>query len=89
MPDTPPPIGQILEQRADQALSLNDRYLNRQLGRIVRTLGFDRDWRHGEGAYLIDAEGERYLDLLCGYGMFAVGRSHPTVVRALRETLDA
>jgi ornithine--oxo-acid transaminase len=89
MPDTPPPIGQILEQRADQALSLNDRYLNRQLGRIVRTLGFDRDWRHGEGAYLIDAEGERYLDLLCGYGMFAVGRSHPTVVSALRETLDA
>jgi ornithine--oxo-acid transaminase len=89
MPDTPPPISQILEQRADQALNLNDRYLNRQLGRIVRTLGFDRDWRHGEGAHLIDADGERYLDLLCGYGMFAVGRSHPTVVNALRETLDA
>jgi ornithine--oxo-acid transaminase len=89
MPDTPPPISEILEQRADQALSLNDRYLNRQLGRIVRTLGFDRNWRHGEGAHLIDADGERYLDLLCGYGMFAVGRSHPTVVNALRETLDA
>jgi len=33
MPDTPPPISQILEQRSDQALSLNNRYLNRQLGR--------------------------------------------------------
>jgi ornithine--oxo-acid transaminase len=55
----------------------------------VRTLGFDRDWRHGEGAHLIDADGERYLDLLCGYGVFALGRNHPDVIAALRETLDA
>ena len=89
MPDTPPLIGEILKQRAGEAMSLNDRYLNRQVGRIVRTLGFDRDWRHGEGAHLIDAEGERYLDLLCGYGVFAVGRSHPVVVGALRDTLAA
>ncbi len=89
MPDTPPSIGEILAQRADEAMSLNDRYLNRQVGRIVRTLGFDRDWRHGEGAHLIDADGERYLDLLCGYGVFAVGRSHPVVVAALRDTLAA
>jgi ornithine--oxo-acid transaminase len=89
MAETPPPIGEILQRRATDALELNDRYLNRQLGRIVRTLGFDRDWRHGEGAYLTDAHGERYLDLLCGYGVFAVGRSHPVVLAALRDTLDA
>jgi acetylornithine/succinyldiaminopimelate/putrescine aminotransferase len=89
MAGTPPPISEILQTRADEAMSLNDRYLNRQLGRIVRTLGFDRDWRHGDGAHLIDADGERYLDLLCGYGVFAVGRSHPVVIEALRETLDA
>ena len=33
------------------------RYLNRQLGRIVRTLGFDREWARGEGAHLIDTDG--------------------------------
>jgi ornithine--oxo-acid transaminase len=38
-------------------MELNDRYLNPQLGRIVRTLGFDREWTRGEGAHLIDAEG--------------------------------
>jgi ornithine--oxo-acid transaminase len=75
--------------RAGEAAALNDRFLNPQLGRIVRALGFDRQWVRGEGAHLVDAEGERYLDLLCGYGVFAVGRNHPTVVRALREALEA
>jgi 4-aminobutyrate aminotransferase-like enzyme len=89
MPAPLPPIGEIIETRSGEALELNDRYLNRQLGRIVRTLGFDRDWRHGEGAHLIDADGERYLDLLCGYGVFAVGRNHPEVMAALRATLEA
>jgi ornithine--oxo-acid transaminase len=43
----------------------------------------------GEGPYLIDADGDRYLDLLCGYGVFAVGRSHPDVIAALRDTMEA
>jgi ornithine--oxo-acid transaminase len=71
------------------AMELNDAYLNPQLGRIVRTLGFDRTWVRGEGPYLIDDTGDRYLDLLCGYGVFAVGRSHPAVIQALTETLQA
>jgi acetylornithine/succinyldiaminopimelate/putrescine aminotransferase len=82
-------IADTLATRAGEAMELNDRYLNPQLGRIVRTLGFDRVWTGGEGAHLIDADGTRYLDLLCGYGTFAVGRNHPDVVAALRELLDA
>ncbi|MGD0196359.1 MAG: aminotransferase class III-fold pyridoxal phosphate-dependent enzyme [Solirubrobacteraceae bacterium] len=84
-----PPVDEILAGRSGEALALNDRFLNRQLGRIVRTLGFDRDWVHGDGAYLIDATGERYLDLLCGYGIFAVGRNHPAVIADLEATLSA
>jgi ornithine--oxo-acid transaminase len=75
--------------RAGEAMALNDAYLNPQLGRIVRALGFDRAWVAGEGAYLVDDTGARYLDLLCGYGVFAVGRAHPRVVAALREVLEA
>jgi ornithine--oxo-acid transaminase len=82
-------IGALLRERAGDAMALNDRFLNPQLGRIVRTLGFDRVWTGGEGAYLIDSEGHRYLDLLCGYGVFAVGRNHPDVVAAVAETLAA
>jgi acetylornithine/succinyldiaminopimelate/putrescine aminotransferase len=89
MAAAPASVADTLATRAGEAMELNDRYLNPQLGRIVRTLGFDRVWTGGEGAHLIDADGARYLDLLCGYGTFAVGRNHPDVVAALRELLDA
>jgi ornithine--oxo-acid transaminase len=86
---TPPDVRQILADRAGEAMALNDRHLNPQLGRIVRTLGFDRTWVRGEGAHLIDDRGERYLDLLNGYGVFAVGRNHPDVIAALRDVMEA
>jgi ornithine--oxo-acid transaminase len=70
-------------------MALNDRHLNPQLGRIVRTLGLDRTWVRGEGAHLIDDRGARYLDLLNGYGVFAVGRNHPDVIAALQEVFEA
>jgi ornithine--oxo-acid transaminase len=89
MPAGPRSVAETLAARAPEAMALNDRFLNPQLGRIVRTLGFDRVWAHGEGAHLIDAEGTRYLDLLCGYGTFAVGRNHPDVIAELHALLDA
>ena len=82
-------VRDILGQRAGEAMALNDRHLNPQLGRIVRTLGFDRRWVAGEGAHLIDDRGDRYLDLLCGYGVFAIGRNHPDVIAAVQDVLAA
>jgi ornithine--oxo-acid transaminase len=89
MVDDTATVAEQLAARAGDAMALNDRFLNPQLGRIVRTLGFDRVWVRGEGAYLIDAEGTRYLDLLSGYGTFAIGRNHPDVVAELHGLLDA
>ena len=60
-------------------MALNQRHLNPQLGRILRTLGFDCDWVEAHGSHLIDRDGERYLDLLAGYGVFSLGRNHPVV----------
>jgi ornithine--oxo-acid transaminase len=89
MPSVPPPVREILASRSGEEMALNDRHLNPQLGRIVRTLGLDRTWVSGEGAHLIDSEGNRYLDLLCGYGVFAIGRNHPEAVAAVRDTMEA
>jgi len=89
MSDAVPPLTEILTTRAGEEMALNDAYLNPQLGRIVRTLGFDRRWVRGEGAHLIDAQGNRYLDLLSGYGVFAIGRNHPEAIAAVRETMEA
>ena len=87
--DAIPEIGELLAGRVGEELALNDRYLNPQMGRILRTLGFDKSWVAGDRAYLIDSEGERYLDLISGYGVFALGRNHPDVVSAVRDVLSA
>ncbi len=84
-----PSVREIIERRTGEELALNDRHLNPQMGRILRTLGFDRTWTGGEGAHLIDSAGERYLDLFGGYGVFAIGRSHPAAVAAIEEAMAA
>ena len=84
-----PEIRELLADRVGEEMVLNDRYLNPQMGRILRTLGFDRSWVGGDRAYLIDSDGERYLDLISGYGVFALGRNHPDVVAAVQEVLAA
>jgi acetylornithine/N-succinyldiaminopimelate aminotransferase len=39
----------------------------------------------GEGVYLIDEKGERYLDLLSGIGVNALGYAHPAIEKAIIE----
>ena len=39
----------------------------------------------GEGVHLIDESGERYLDLLSGIGVNALGYAHPAIEQAIAE----
>jgi ornithine--oxo-acid transaminase len=64
------------------------RTINPQFVRVLRTIGFDRTWARAQGAYLYDGDGNRYLDLLGGFGMYNVGRNNPRVRAALVETLE-
>jgi ornithine--oxo-acid transaminase len=63
--------------------------MNPQLVKVLTTLGFDRNYVRAEGAYLIDDRGDRYLDFLSGFGVFALGRSHPVIKDALHQAIDA
>ncbi|MCZ4303623.1 aspartate aminotransferase family protein [Zoogloeaceae bacterium G21618-S1] len=40
---------------------------------------------HGEGAYLFDTEGKRYLDALAGIAVSTLGHNHPDLVKALAD----
>ena len=64
------------------------RTINPQFVRVLRTIGFDRTWARAEGAYLYDTGGNRYLDMLGGFGMYNVGRNNPRVRAALVEALE-
>jgi len=43
---------------------------------------------HGEGAWVTDVEGRRYLDCLAGYSALNFGHSHPRLVARAHEQLD-
>jgi ornithine--oxo-acid transaminase len=64
------------------------RTINPQFVRVLRTIGFDRTWARADGAYLFDADGNRYLDMLGGFGMYNVGRNNPRIRAALIEALE-
>src|ERR1700754_4509783 len=48
-------------------------------------------FRRGEGAYLEDLDGRRYIDYHAAYGAVCLGHSHPAltdrVARAIRDTV--
>ena len=82
-------IAGLFAQREADRYQLHSRYLNEQMVRVLRTIGYDVGFCKGQGQYLYDREGHRYLDLLSGFGVFAIGRNHPTVRDALKSALDA
>jgi ornithine--oxo-acid transaminase len=82
-------VAGLFAEREGDRYALHTRYLNEQMVRVLRTVGFDRQYQRGSGQYLYDAEGEQYLDLLSGWGVFALGRNHPAMREALKGVLDA
>lgn len=76
------------EREADR-YALHVQHLNEQMVRVLRTIGYDVGFCRGSGQYLYDRTETRYLDLLSGFGVFALGRNHPTVAAALRSVLDS
>jgi glutamate-1-semialdehyde 2,1-aminomutase len=42
----------------------------------------------GEGAHLIDADGNQFLDYICSWGPLLLGHRHPAVLAAIQEALE-
>jgi acetylornithine/N-succinyldiaminopimelate aminotransferase len=42
----------------------------------------------GEGKYLFDTEGKRYLDMVAGLGVNNIGHCHPSVVSAVKDQVE-
>ncbi len=45
-------------------------------------------FERGEGAYLFDVDGNRYIDYIGSWGPMILGHGHPAVVAALHEAVD-
>ncbi|MDH6109157.1 ornithine--oxo-acid transaminase [Kitasatospora sp. MAP12-15] len=81
-------LAALLSERGGERYELHSRYLNPQLPRMLHTIGFDKTYDRASGAYFYDDEGHEYLDMLAGFGIFALGRHHPVVRDAIRQVME-
>ena len=75
-------LKKTVQTRLGENYALHERHLNSTLVAVQRIIGFDQVYARAEGAYLYDREGRDYLDFLCGYSVFNIGRNHPAVKKA-------
>ena len=52
-------VSEVFVDREKQRSSLHSRYLNEQLVRVLKTIGYDVGFQRGQGQYLFDREGAR------------------------------
>lgn len=77
-----------LKQHQGRQYDLHEEHINPAFVKMLRAIGFDKRYVRGQGAYLWDADGNKYLDFLTGWGVFALGRNHPKVKEILRQLLE-
>jgi ornithine--oxo-acid transaminase len=82
-------IASLFADREAERFAMHTRHLNEQMVRVLKTIGYDVGFCRGRGQYLYDRDGAEYLDLLSGFGVFALGRNHPAVRDALKSVLEA
>ena len=62
-----------------ETIEMFDKYVVANYGRLPVVLV------RGEGSYVWDADGKRYLDLFSGWAVTSLGHCHPKLVTAIRE----
>lgn len=81
-------LKQTLESRRGDGLDLLEAHINPAMAKVLRIIGYDVNYVRGQGAYLWDDKGNRYIDCLGGYAVLNVGRNHPVVREALKQAMD-
>jgi ornithine--oxo-acid transaminase len=81
-------LKKLVQDRRSEQFDLFEKFVNPKLIKVLRTIGFDRQYVHAEGAYLWDSAGNRYLDFLSAYGVFNIGRNHPVIGKTIQDYLD-
>src|SRR5277367_1380165 len=73
---TPPDASHL---SAASIMELEKQYLLQNYGRYPLVLA------RGKGCYVYDTAGKRYLDLITGIGVNALGHAHPQLLKIIRQ----
>lgn len=79
--------GRALEELAERAGTRYGRHINPVLTALGARSDFIKTFVRGEGTYLYDKTGNRYLDFVSGFGSLNLGHNHPKVVEAINSAL--
>lgn len=82
---SPAPASQAL---FDRALEVTPGGVNSPVRAFRAVGGTPRFMVRGEGPWLWDADGNRYLDLVCSWGPMILGHAHPQVVATLQDAVS-
>lgn len=70
-------------------MTVSDGLVNRESRALMQTYGRSSvSFVSGEGAWLLDSEGNRYLDFLSGLAVTSVGHSNPAVAAAASAQME-
>ena len=73
---------------AETVISQYEEFVNPSVARLFRFMGLNSVESHAHGCYIYDEDGKEYIDCLGGYGIFALGHTHPKVIAAVKAQLD-
>ncbi len=85
MTQTYPSDAPASEALFDRARAIVPGGVNSPVRAFRQVGGTPRFMVRGEGAYLFDADGRRYVDLVSSWGPLILGHAHPDVVAAITE----
>ena len=77
-----------VRQGVDGNNRLHTAHINPRFAKSMSLIGFDKTYVRAEGPCLWDKDGNKYLDMLAGYGVYNMGRNNRTVRDALADYLD-
>ncbi|RJP19237.1 MAG: aspartate aminotransferase family protein [Candidatus Omnitrophota bacterium] len=81
-------LHELVNHATGQARSLHQKYMNPVFANVLELIGFAHEYTRGQGCYLTTLDGRKIFDALSGYGVFGMGRNHPTVRHAIAQALE-
>lgn len=80
-------IQALIGSHLGQNLKLYD-CINPQFAKVLALIGFNKTFVRAAGSSLFDVDGNEYLDFLSGFGVYAIGRNHPEMKKAIQDYLN-
>ena len=79
----------IIDEHMQSSSHLSKKHIHPRLSKMFELAGINIAFTGAEGYWLYDDEGNKYLDLLAGGGVYMFGRNHPRVNQALQDVISS